>query len=655
MKELIQTPRNLRVAGITLALVALLIALVAIPNTVSPISAQDSEPTEACGPGKAPSDPATVYDSGHLLLFDAYWDTDEKVLHNNLCPAEYEVTTSSSPPFDNVETFTPTNIDVTETIIQVDDVYKHTLTHQDVRRYQFLEDDETEVGEGSTVWWLRLGDNTATPNVTESASDLQLGFFTGRFKSDNWARRNGETGAPLGYRYESVREDEDAEREHGHFYAFKPSEDDGEMEATWSSENAATVEIEMPAATDSNTEATKEFYEWVFTKPGEYLLDVHIRGYVSEGSAISEHDTESSEVVRYTFHVGPMIDLSVDLDATLTEASTSTDSDSVSYTVSAGNSGMDAATTAMVQVNLPEGLEYADGSASETVTHRDGTVAWDIGRLDADASTELTFTANVTSDGEGAKLTADAQIRDRTYNEIDRDPSNNADTAAVTPTSVTKNRPPRTVVSRQVHEQARWGTHVGEPIVLSDPDMDELNYSLSGRGSEDFHIGTTTGQITVAERGRPDYETKWSYVLWLDVNDGMGMASDGTATTSDEVDQSIEVRIALEDVEVDDVELLLQVSTTTQPALGQQVELRTTLEGSQESLSGISHKVYSWGVREEPNGSWVAVPGDHSSSSTIHRSHNTATSRSYYVGVTYVHDGRWLYAESNEVTVTWGN
>ena len=178
MKKLTEIPRNLGAAGIALALAALLIALVAIPNTASPISAEGPELPKACGPGQAPDSPDEVYDSGHLLLFDAYWDEDDKVLHNNLCPAEYEVTTSSIPPFATTETFTPSEIDVTKTIIQVNDSYKYTLTDQDdVARYPFLEDEETGVGVGSEVWWLRLGDNTATERTSRAGLGPAAGLL----------------------------------------------------------------------------------------------------------------------------------------------------------------------------------------------------------------------------------------------------------------------------------------------------------------------------------------------------------------------------------------------------------------------------------------------------------------------------------------------
>ena len=664
MRKLTEIPRNLRVAGIALALVALLIALVAIPNNASPVRAQDTEPPKACGPDSPPASPPEVIDTGKLLLFDAFWDTGKELMRNNLCPAEYEVTVEEDPvTFEDtaVETFTSTEIDVTKTIIQVDDSYEYTLTQDDIDWYRFLADAETEVGVGSTVWWLRLGDNPATTEV-EEASDLQLGFFTGRFDSAHWYYEENSTAVePFEFHFISIREEDSPEHEHGHFYAFEPS--DSELrEAIWSSEAPDATDFPMwprggsdiDSSGDQTYENSTTFTEWVFTKPGIYRLEVHLKGNVrnpydepadkpADWKEISEHETETTTAVIYTFHVGPMIDLGVDIEGTLTEPATSTDpAASVAYAVTASNTGDDSASTAMVQVNLPEGLDYVDGSASQTVTHTDGTVAWDIGQLGADATTTLTFTANLTPDGQVPKLTTDAEIRDRTYNEIDRDHTDNVDTVTVSPSTVTKNRPPRTMVSRQVHEQARRGTHVGEPIALSNPDMDALNYSLSGRGSQDFHVDSD-GQITVSELAELDYETKWSYVLWLDVSDGM---TSERATTTDEVDLSIEVRISLEDVEHDSATLLLEVSDE-EPATSTPVTFTTTVSGLPDGHSGL---VYHGWIKEPDNDGWYTESWG--SSHTLTRS---SGEHRFFVQLEYRHNDRWYAVTSNEVIVTWGN
>ena len=211
----------------------------------------------------------------------------------------------------------------------------------------------------------------------------------------------------------------------------------------------------------------------------------------------------------------------------------------------------------------------------------------------------------------------------------------------MTPSTVTRNRPPRTIAWRQVHEQARRGTPVGDPIVLSDPDMDTLNYRLSGRGSQDFHVDSS-GQITVSGRAELDYETKWSYVLWLDVSDGM--TSDG-ATTTDEVDQSIEVRISLEDVEHDSATLLLEVSDD-QPEVGEEVTLTTVLSGLPD---GYTSGNYRWWVKE-PDNEWYSEFGGHK----WHTSRLGAREVRFYVAFEYFHNDLWYTVISNEVIVTWG-
>lgn len=213
-----------------------------------------------------------------------------------------------------------------------------------------------------------------------------------------------------------------------------------------------------------------------------------------------------------------------------------------------------------------------------------------------------------------------------------------------TPSTMSEIWPPRAIVSRQVHEQGRQGTHVGDPIVLSDPDVDTLTYSLARRGSEEFHVDSD-GQIAVSELGELDYETRWSCVLSLDVSDGMGMTSDGTATTSDEVDQSIEVRIALEDVEHDVASLLLEVSDE-EPALNEAVTFTTMVSGLPDGHSG---DIYYWWIKEPHNGGWCSETAPFSR--TISRG---GGEHRFFVQLQYRHNDRWYVVTSNEVVVTWG-
>ena len=626
MDTLIKAQGHFRLYGSVLAIAALAIALAWVAMTAGPTHAQmpdDLEPdlgVKPCGYNDTPHNPDEVVDSGRLLLFDAFWDEGNKVLHNNLCPPELTRTETFDP---NTGTTTvsyvpaETNIDVTRTIIQIDDSFKHTLMQGDIDKYRFLDDvDETGVTVGDDVWWLRLHDDPDTMHVNE-ASALQLGFSTGRFNSDDWYFIEGGVSVkPMQYEFEAVRENDSPEHEHGHFYAFDPLQTGQRAHAIWDSTNADINEIPMwpsgVAKSDgSGDEPTEMFTEWVFTKPGVYLLEIHLKGHVHEGSGLSEHEVETSEVVTYTFHVGPLIDAGVELGAILTEpAAGDTGHGSVSYTVTASNSGLDPVTEPVVQVNLPEGLEFVhDDTPNTEVFHNNGTVTWNVGELAAPAqdaspvTRTLTFTAAVTADGAGQKLTASAEIRDLEYNELDRDHSDNTAGATVSPTAITKNRSPLWSLERSVPENSPQGAAVGAPVAARDADMDTLAYTLSGRGADKFAVDAN-GQITVAADARLDHETKWSYQLTLHVSDGK--AADGMDENPAAIDRSMAVNISVEDV---DENAIVTLAGSVHRTTGNEPMTMVTITATATNLpEGYTNLRFHFSERA-PDGYWTSTGG----------------------------------------------
>jgi hypothetical protein len=72
---------------------------------------------------------------------------------------------------------------------------------------------------------------------------------------------------------------------------------------------------------------------------------------------------------------------------------------------------------------------------------------------------------------------------------------------------------------RIVAETSALGDNVGAPLVAIDPDAgDTITYSITGgTGSALFAIGSTSGQITVADD--LDYETTTSYTLVVKAQD----------------------------------------------------------------------------------------------------------------------------------------
>ena len=85
---------------------------------------------------------------------------------------------------------------------------------------------------------------------------------------------------------------------------------------------------------------------------------------------------------------------------------------------------------------------------------------------------------------------------------------------------------PDGTATRQVDENATTGTPVGTPVTASDPNGDDINYSVAGSG--DFGIDPNTGQLLVAEGGSPDHEARAAHTLTVTATDSHGDAGHAT-------------------------------------------------------------------------------------------------------------------------------
>ena len=314
-----------------LALSALAISLLALVFASGPAQAQGSDSTpntyadpQPCGPG---ADAASMEEpheitSGHFLLFDAYWrdTTDEQssndktgVLHTNLCPPELTTTTEVDDGEEiTVTALTDSGLDIDEAIIHVLDTHKATVVSgaaDDSEGAQISTAEYAKLGDyasaGEEVWWLRLDDpDTGTDsNPMDETSDLSLGFSTMRFTDQDWDDAPGDSPA-FSYEFRLVRYPGINSGESPEFLAYKaPLDDDVQRQPVWDGAKAGVETLEMAPG-------QVEFLQWVFTKPGTYVISAQLVGYVHKPDTgetwkpISPNTTESSEVKRYTFQVG---------------------------------------------------------------------------------------------------------------------------------------------------------------------------------------------------------------------------------------------------------------------------------------------------------------------------------------------------------------
>ena len=124
--------------------------------------------------------------------------------------------------------------------------------------------------------------------------------------------------------------------------------------------------------------------------------------------------------------------------------------------------------------------------------------------------------------------------------------------------------PPMFGVSRNVHEDAAAGAHVGEPIRVFGAEVPGLTYTLSGDDRDKFGVTSRThpdaAQVVVATNANLDYDTKSSYDLVLNVSDG----KDHEGNNDSSVDHSIAVEIDV----IQDPRLFMIASNHT-PKVGQ--------------------------------------------------------------------------------------
>ena len=105
------------------------------------------------------------------------------------------------------------------------------------------------------------------------------------------------------------------------------------------------------------------------------------------------------------------------------------------------------------------------------------------------------------------------------------DGKSGTDTISVTiyVTDLFENNPPvftegeRT--SRSIAENTSAGENIGEPVVATDLDEEDvLTYTLGGVDAASFGIGAATGQLLT--KAPLDYETKHNYAVIVSVSDG---------------------------------------------------------------------------------------------------------------------------------------
>ena len=213
--------------------------------------------------------------------------------------------------------------------------------------------------------------------------------------------------------------------------------------------------------------------------------------------------------------------------------------------------------------------------------------------------------------------------------------------------------PPIFGVHLSVGENTPGGVKVGSPIPVYNADADKLVYELTGKGSKDFALATSTNphvaQVVVAAGASLDYEAKASYDLTLTVTDEL----DHEHNEDLSVDDILLVKIDLQDQEPG---MLLRADRPVVLDVGETVNLFARYEPTPEQRG--QQFFYQWveqfqtlqhGVKWHP-----VNPGG---GPTWSVSQSSETTRTYRVSAVWDHDDDPAtpakFVNSNEMEIFW--
>ena len=509
-------------------------------------------------------DPDEVFSSDHLALFDVYWDPDDLNLVNNPCPPFADHGEDGT-----IRTRSDFNV-LNGTVVHIPHRDRFKIVNKipeggNPSEY-FVVDANSPLlrsyrgQSGDKIAWIVAEWPDDVPNRTTGDPDFHFGFSAGLLHPENWVAdpENLADGVVIQYEFEAEREPEVRPGDRGAVFAstgatFTPEE------TLWDTDDPDVNEMKV-------TPGEYEHLYWAFTKPGTYVFWAHAKGHPKpqeRGGALlpagSQVKTVTSEVVRYTFHVGRMADLGV---AVASDNESPAPGGTVTLTVTAHNDGPDDAPNTVVHVELPDGLT-ADSAMGDTGTYDGTNGGWSIGDLASGASVNLEITATVGANTHGSELTVNStigavEIIGRSpVTELDPNTDDNTGAAVITPTAEPNENVVLGVAGR-LAENVSAGTAVAiSPWVAYDPDTTAFRYSLTGDDARHFDVDEQTGALSVSADADLNYECKTAYVPRLQVSDGKDEAGNADNWT---VDSVLAMVINLDDQQEADPQVQISVS-----------------------------------------------------------------------------------------------
>ena len=507
-------------------------------------------------------------DSGHLPLFDVYWDAEAQNLATSHCPSKFIY--PNGPENEEERTRERFKVNIDQTIVQIGNKYRVELDATTVEnstnrlkppttygvepnRYWFLGED------GDEVWILPV----CPEGELLPTGDICIGFSAELLNREDWN--------DLDFEFESIREPYTDTAHEGLVYLFRHHarvDTAVEEQPIWDGSDPDANEIQVHGGEHRHR-------YWAFTKPGTYVLGVHVKAHPNPnppwGPIKPGYTTVTSVVKEYTFHVGDMADLAVgypDYNGNQTLSITNAVSgdttfdpgDNVKIRIDVENRGPDTANDTEVDVDLPAGLTYV--SATATVgNYNSGTGIWSLGDVAAgeegSIAGTLTITAQIAQGAQGReqKVTAHIYATDPDAIaalrklELDPYPEDNMAMASITAAGVIA-LPPLLGVSCTVTENADAGTEVCGTAQFTLKGVippTGLTFDLEGTGADKFKADREAdGEVRVRVADGPgiNYEDATSYDLALVLNDGVNVNKIGLwITVTDVANETLSVTL----------------------------------------------------------------------------------------------------------------
>ena len=296
-------------------------------------------------------------------------------------------------------------------------------------------------------------------------------------------------------------------------------------------ENAAAAANVGGPITATDPEGGSLVYSLTGAGSTKFVVDNSGQVTVAADDSLDFEDTPS-----YTLTLGVKDNINADGNEDDTEG----DDDTIAVTITVTNVNeaptfaADVSTAIEIAENSPAGTE-AGAPFTATDPEGDPLVYSLIGvgsnKFAVDASGQVSVAAAAVLDFEDkASYTLTLGVRDnKDADGNGADTEGDDDTIAVAITVTDVNEAPifnyPAPAERSVPENSPADTLVGRPVTATDPEGNELAYSLHGDDATYFNIDSSTGQITVTSGVSLDHEAEANYSVTVTVTDGTATAT----------------------------------------------------------------------------------------------------------------------------------